>query len=121
MSTGTMQVYWLELRGDNVYKAEAGQFVHLHDGDDVLRGFIAEVDHKEERLLIYLFSPVPVQDFATVVHEQIEEKVWTEKLDSLFRANPKLKEQWRLALTTAYRPGPPPSCRPNPPYPRRPA
>ena len=89
-----MQVYWVELRGGDMPDAEVGGLVLFSDRAETVIGFVGEVDHKEERLLIYLFDPMPKQDFAIVVHESIEKKVWLDKLTAICEANPKTKEAW---------------------------
>lgn len=78
--------------------ARPGQFVHRGNDDEIVRGFISEVDYENERVLIVLFQPVEVKPFATVVYKQVSEDFWVAKLRKALDANPDIKEQWREVL-----------------------
>ena len=98
----TMQVYWVETRPQLLEQAKPGQFVHKADGDDMVRGFVSEVDREGERLLIVLFKPTEVKPFATVVHAQVDEDFWVQKLREAIQANPEAGAHWRTVLGNSF-------------------
>ena len=97
-----MQVYWVESRPQLLEQAKPGQFVHKGNGDDVVRGFIGEVDREGERVLIVLFQPTEAKPFATVVHEQVGEDFWVQKLREAIAANPEIGDDWREVLGNSF-------------------
>ena len=89
-----MQVYWVAWSADRT--PTPGDMVHFSNEDQVARGFVSEVNGP--RILVYLFEPIEAKPFATIVHEEIPDSVWSERLFSVLDANPTAKETWRQAM-----------------------
>jgi hypothetical protein len=92
------QYYKVKVTTDHITSARPGSPVFEDDISDDLIGFIDFVS--DESLHIYLFEPMVLDFECTVIHRQVPESTWQDRLHEIVEADDDLYMFWSNVFGT---------------------